>query len=83
MMQNYITGLVTNFHNMCEKQLSRMNTRFLAGNKITIVDFVMCSYIANVVFNMNGPFSAVTKSILGGTPLFGDYCDTILQEFKS
>ena len=82
MMESYISGIVTNFHKLCEAQLVRLNTKYLAGERITIVDFVMCSYVANVIFNRAGPFSDVTKAILTTTPHFAAYCDTILREFK-
>ena len=81
-MSTFIEGPVTNLHNLCETQLQMYQTRFLAGNNLTIVDFVMCSYVANVIYNRNGPFSAITKAILSRTPLFAQYCDTILDTFR-
>ena len=54
----------------------------MAGNHVTIVDFVMCSYAANTIYNQNGPFSAVTKAILKKTPFFEAYCTNVMQHFQ-
>ena len=77
-MKEYIEGIATNFHNLCEQQLRALHAKFLAGNQITTVDFVMCSYAANVVNNPNGPFSAITKAVLPRTPMFEAYINNIM-----
>ena len=82
MMREYIEGIVTKFHQLCESQLSMARTKFMAGNTVTIVDFVMISYAANTIYNQNGPFSAITKAILKKTPLFEAYCDGIMEHFQ-
>ena len=78
LMKAHVEGPVTRFHDLCERQLTMLRSRFLAGNHVTIVDFVMCSYVANVIFNENAPFSAVTQAILGKTPYFMNYCDIVM-----
>ena len=54
----------------------------MAGNYLTIVDFVMCSYSANVIYNQNGPFSAITKATLKKTPFFEKYCSVVMEHFS-
>ena len=53
LMRTYAEGIVTKFHTLCETQLSELggSSTFMAGESVTIVDFVMCSYAANTVHN--------------------------------
>ena len=59
-----------------------MNTKYLVCEYITLVEFVMVSYVANVIKNESSPFSAVTKAIMPQTPAFLEYCKRLLVEFN-
>ena len=48
---------VDKFHALVEKTLAHHGKKFIAGDKVTIADFVMASYIGNYVNNPNSPFS--------------------------
>ena len=41
----------TKFHALIEKNLEHHGGRFAAGDKVTIADFIMASYIGNYLLN--------------------------------
>ena len=53
------TGVVWKFFKMVESVLARSNGRFICGDKVTMADFCMCSFIFNHFKRENGPFYAV------------------------
>ena len=72
-LEKYL-GVVKGLHGIIEKSLKHHGGRFAAGDKVTIADFVMASYIGNYVFNANCPVAEPAKSTLGATPGFEAYC---------
>mmetsp|Transcript_11690 Transcript_11690/g.15866 ORF Transcript_11690/g.15866 Transcript_11690/m.15866 type:complete len:127 (+) Transcript_11690:372-752(+) len=78
----YIQNEVLQFHLLAENHLELSHGKFMVGNEMTIADFVMVSYIANVVKNVNSPFSAVTTAVMERTPLFLAYSERLMTEFE-
>ena len=62
--------MATKYHGIMEKNLTAHGGRFAAGNKITIADFVMTSYIGNYLMNPAFPLQAQGMTIIGFTPKF-------------
>jgi glutathione S-transferase len=47
---------IDKFHALVEKTLAHHGKKFIAGDKLTIADFVMASHIGNYVKNPASPF---------------------------
>ena len=47
---------VDKFHALVEKTLAHHGKKFIAGDKLTIADFIMASHIGNYVKNPASPF---------------------------
>jgi len=73
------TGIVVNFAKMIENVLTISGGKFIAGQKVTIADFVMASYIHNMVENTMNPLHAAFQSGIG--PKFRAYIALNKQEF--
>lgn len=53
-----LIALVTKFIKLAESNLVHHGGKFIAGNKVTIADFVMIAYVENLLMNKDSPFSA-------------------------
>ena len=69
---------------LIERTLAHSNGKFIAGNNITIADFIACSVIANYLMNDNTPVKAkANESVDAATlPKFTAYRAVILEECK-
>ena len=65
--------ITTKFGAYCEKILSHHNGQFIAGNKMTIADFIMASYIGNFGTNPKNPAHANIQASLDSTPKLKAY----------
>ena len=68
-INEYISGIGTRFHNLCEANLGVLEAqgqdlRFIAGPKVTIADVVLVSYVANIVNNPACVISPAAKGLL-------------------
>jgi len=73
--------VVANYAKMIESVLTRSNGKFIAGNLVTIADFIMAAYIHNMVDNPTNPFyEPVFKHGIG--PKFRAYIAVNREEFK-
>ena len=74
------TEVAGKMHGLIEKNLTHHGGRFAAGNKCTIADVCMASYVGNYIDNPNSAMSALGKAAPMG-PKFTAYCQTIRNEF--
>ena len=81
MIKSYITNEVLKFHLLVENRLELTQGKFIAGNRLTICDFVLLSYTANVIRNTKSPFCAVTAAIMSRNPQMLEYTETLMTEF--
>ena len=72
---------VKKFTALCEKNLEHHKGKFIAGDKVTIADFVMASYIGNYVMNPNSPLTPAGKAAAEGKPYFNEYIKTVISTF--
>lgn len=68
------------FHQLCEQNLAFHKGKFIAGSEVTIADFALASYVANVLTNSESRLSEPCMRIIDSTPLFKVYTKTILTE---
>ena len=57
-------GIACKINKLAEMNLTHHGGKFIAGNKVTIGDFIMISYIENTMFNTNSPCSGPAQSTL-------------------
>ena len=70
-----------NYAKLIERVLTSSGGKFIAGNKVTIADFIMAAYVHNMVENTTNPFYAdVFQHGIG--PKFRDYIAVNKEEFK-
>lgn len=72
---------VKKYNGLMEKNLEHHGGKFAAGDKVTIADFVMASYIGNYLTNPAFPASSQAMAILAETPKFQTYTETVKSEF--
>ena len=72
---------VDKFHALVEKTLAHHGKKFIAGDKVTIADFVMASYIGNYVNNPNSPFSPEGTASAAPHPNLQKYIATVEATF--
>lgn len=64
------SGVAPKYHGLIEKTLCSHNGKFVAGDKVTIADFVLASHIANNLNNPKNPCQAALQATLAGCPKF-------------
>ena len=69
------------YHKILENNLNHHGGNYAAGNHVTIADFVMASYIGNYLLNPAFPAAAQAMAIVGETPKFEAYIQTVQNEF--
>ena len=47
----FTNGDCVRFYGLCENNFDFHGGKFIAGDKVTIADFVLASYVANVLIN--------------------------------
>ena len=82
MIKQYIQKEVLKFHVLIENRLELTQGKFLAGDRLTIGDFVLLSYTANVIKNIKSPFSAVTAAVMESAPRMKSYTEGLMIEFS-
>ena len=78
--ESYIE-LAKKFHALVESNLNAHSGKFAAGEKVTIADFVMASYVGNYLINTAFPASSEAMATVGDTPKFEAYMQTVQDEF--
>ena len=63
------------FNGLIEKTMAHSGGKYVAGNKMTIADFVLASYMGNYIMNPKSPVAAAVQAKLGDTPKFKAYID--------
>ena len=76
-----IKGVCAKFLGLVEKNLNHHNGPWLAGNKVTIGDFVMASYFGNFVNNPACPVKAQAVADAASCPKTMAYCARVMKEF--
>jgi len=81
-MAAFCSGIATSYFKLIERILCKTNGKFLAGDKVTIADFVLASLIHNFICNDLSPAKDVLQSILPGCPKLQAYIKCNQTEFK-
>ena len=75
-------GKLRRFLALCEKQLqANTASKYISGDKMTIADIVLTSFIWNVLRNEGGPFSEPFTAVLFTFPFFQAYGRRMQAEF--
>lgn len=72
---------VKRWHKMIESYLCCHKGKFAAGNNLTIADFVLAAYCANLLCNPNNPMSQQMKACCSETPKFHAYIMSVGENF--
>ena len=85
LINEFSTGIHMKMIMLIEKTLAHSNGKFIAGNKITIADFVAVCVIANYMENDSTPVKAGASAAVdaANTPKFDAYRKVILNECKA
>ena len=79
-------GIALKFVRLIERTLAHSPGKFIAGDKMSIADFIAVSFIANYLMNdafpCKGPLSAAVDGIAASTPKFTAYRAVVLNECK-
>lgn len=67
----------------CEKQLERNNSRFMAGNRVTMADCVMFSVTHNMFLNTQFEAHAIFLAEFQNYPRLNTYAQTLEHEFAN
>ena len=67
--------------NLWDTMLNHHNGKYIAGNSVTIADFICASFIGVILMNNNSPFQATAKQAVNGCPKFQAYCKNLWNEF--
>ena len=65
----------TRFHGLVEKNFAHHGGKFVAGNKMTIADFCMASYLGNFVYNPLNPISQTMQGKMDSYPKLKVYAE--------
>ena len=76
-------GLCTKYFRICERRLEQNETKFIAGDKITIADFCNASYIFNSVKNEESPCQSYLAPLLEEFPKLAAYSERLGEELKN
>ena len=66
-------GAVKNLLRICENRLLREQTKFIAGDNLTIADFSLAALVFNILKNEMFPMHAAVAPVLLEFPMFGAY----------
>ena len=66
-----------------ESNLCDHGGKYAAGSQKSIADFVLASYISNLLMNPDNAISSVAKAALNETPKFKSYIETISKELPN
>ncbi len=69
------------FHGLVEANLKQHGGKFCAGDSVTIADFVLASYVGNILLNPASVAGDSPKSQLSSTPKFEAYTQLVMEEF--
>ena len=75
------TKVTTAFMSLVCKVMDSHKGKWFVGNKITIADFIMASFMGNLVNNPNCPLKGVCEPMVMNNPRMKAYCATIMSEF--
>ena len=64
MLTAFGDGIACKVNKLAEMNLTHHGGKFIAGNKVTIGDFIMISYIECTLFNTNSPCMGPAQSTL-------------------
>ena len=70
-----LEDVCTRFNGLVEKNFNHHGGKFVAGNKMTIADFVMASYLGNFIYNPLNPASQIMQGKLDSTPKLKAYAE--------
>ena len=68
---------------MLEKQLTTVGGKFIAGNTVTIADFILAAHIHNNCNNPNSPFNNACTATIQTCPKLKAYIVVNKTEFKN
>ena len=83
LMMAFVDGVCTKFMGICEKNLAKHGGKFIAGNSVTIADFVMSSFIHNMIQNPASPLNKPLESKVASFPKFQAYMKVNNAEFAA
>jgi len=69
------------FHGLVEKTLAHHGKKFIAGDKVTIGDFVLCAHLANYCMNPASPFTPEGQASAEGKPCLQKYMAHMMESF--
>ena len=74
------TDVTKRFLMLVDKALSSHSGKWVAGNSITIADFVMASFYGNLVMNPNCPLKGVTAPMIMAMPKLKSHSQNVAKE---
>lgn len=69
------------FMALCEKQFTHHGGKYIAGNNVTIADFILCSFFGNLVKNAKFEASPMIMPLLDDKPKLKAYAMSIETNF--
>ena len=81
-MEALCSGIAHKMAKLADLNLRHHGGKFVAGNKVTIADFAMISFIENMMFNPLCPFAPRFQAYLTEFPKLKGYVMVARAEFK-